>query len=622
MQHAEGGMPGQFRVGMILEGFKANFLCTSAYPCPSALGPQTGDSMAHTAATFTIDATLANVGLGTFDAYASTSFVIDSDAVANPSLMETSGDTDLGIKVSAPVGDVMHLGLFSELWLIQGSGSVGIDGAATSARFGTLATIDLRGTSSHTPVRFSANIVYMVDNTAATLSAAEAAQGDVPVTRIERYSFGVNRVDHFDFYLGAEALALDERVRPFVEAHILAPMNRQGYQCDPLNPSQDSCLKYDSFVQSTLSLGARFFPWKRGISFLTALDVGMSGVKNFVEELQPVPPWTLYLGAGLATDTQDRPPVFTEKIVDRTPPRAIVIGFVHENDKREGIPGAIVSYRDRADIAPLATGAEGIFADEVPLGDFTYDVKADGYKPGSCEANAVAVGELRIDCPLEALPRVGTVTGHVRDSDSSAPVASVPVVLTEPGRRPMQINTDGGGAFKFDGVPPGTATLTIQTDAYLVQVSPAEVKVRQETTVEIPLRPKPKSANVVVTAKEITIKQQIQFALDSAVILPDSFALLTEIADTFIRNPQIRRVEVQGHTDNSGTPEHNKLLSEERAESVRAWLIAHGVPGDRLVAMGYGQDKPKMPNVTEAMRAQNRRVQFIILDQVPAAPKP
>jgi outer membrane protein OmpA-like peptidoglycan-associated protein len=619
MQHAEGSAPGQFTVGVILEGFKAGFLCTTAYPCPSPTGSAKTDSMSHTAATFSVDATLASIGAGTFDAYASTSFVIDSDPVANPSLMETSGDTDLGVKYAAPVGDVMHLGLFSDLWLIQGSGGVGIDGGATSARFGTIATADLRGTPSHTPIRFSANIVYTLDNTSDTLTAAEQSRG-VPVTRIERYAFGVNRVDHFDFYLGAEALALDERIRPFVEAHILAPMNRQGYQCDQVNLSHDSCLKYDSFVQSTLSLGGRFFPWKRGISFLAALDIGMSGTKNFIEELSPVPPWTLYLGAGLNTDTQDRPPVVREKIVDKTPPRAIVIGFVHETGKKDGIPNAIVSYHERSDIAPLATGPEGIFADEVPLGDFTYDVKADGYKPGSCEANAAVPGDVHVDCPLDALPRVGTVTGHVRDSDTSGPVTSAPIVLNEAGRRPLQLNTDASGAFRFEGVTPGTATLTVQADGYLVQVSPAEVKVRQETTVEIPLRAKPKSSSVSITAKEITIKQQIQFGLDSAVILPDSFGLLTEIADSFIRHPEIRRVEVQGHTDNSGTPEHNKLLSEERAESVRAWLIAHGVGGDRIVAQGYGQEQPKVPNVTATMRAQNRRVQFIILDQVPAAP--
>ncbi|MGH7269718.1 MAG: OmpA family protein, partial [Polyangiaceae bacterium] len=182
--------------------------------------------------------------------------------------------------------------------------------------------------------------------------------------------------------------------------------------------------------------------------------------------------------------------------------------------------------------------------------------------------------------------------------------------------------TDASGAFRFEGVVPGTATLSVEADGYLVQVVKADVKVRQESTVEIALRPKPKKSLVAITAKEITIKDQIQFALDSSVILPDSFGLLTEIADTFVRHPEIERVEVQGHTDNSGTPEHNKLLSEQRAESVRAWLIAHGVGSDRLVAMGYGQDHPKVPNLTPAMRAQNRRVQFIILERAKAPTTP
>ena len=52
---------------------------------------------------------------------------------------------------------------------------------------------------------------------------------------------------------------------------------------------------------------------------------------------------------------------------------------------------------------------------------------------------------------------------------------------------------------------------------------------------------------------------------------------------------------------------------------MRLWLSQHGVGGDRLVAKGYGQDKPLVPNVTGANRARNRRVQFIILDQDPAA---
>jgi hypothetical protein len=56
---------------------------------------------------------------------------------------------------------------------------------------------------------------------------------------------------------------------------------------------------------------------------------------------------------------------------------------------------------------------------------------------------------------------------------------------------------------------------------------------------------------------------------------------------------------------------------------VRAWLVQHGVEADRLIARGYGQDRPLVPNVTAGNRAQNRRVQFIILEKdAGAVPQP
>ena len=77
----------------------------------------------------------------------------------------------------------------------------------------------------------------------------------------------------------------------------------------------------------------------------------------------------------------------------------------------------------------------------------------------------------------------------------------------------------------------------------------------------------------------------------------------------------IRKVEVQGHTDGTGTPAHNQKLSEDRASSVVAWLTAHGIASERLTAKGYGDSKPLVPNVTELNKARNRRVQFIITEQ-------
>ena len=82
-------------------------------------------------------------------------------------------------------------------------------------------------------------------------------------------------------------------------------------------------------------------------------------------------------------------------------------------------------------------------------------------------------GEVSIDCPLEALPRVGIVVGHVRDADTSQPSPASRSSLTTPQHKELaaQRPTPSGG-FKFDGVAPGTAQLSVEADGYLVLVVP------------------------------------------------------------------------------------------------------------------------------------------------------
>ena len=120
-----------------------------------------------------------------------------------------------------------------------------------------------------------------------------------------------------------------------------------------------------------------------------------------------------------------------------------------------------------------------------------------------------------------------------------------------------------------------------------------------------------KNMLVVVTAKEIRITQQIQFEFNKSKIKGEvSFKILDEIVKILQDNPKIT-LEVQGHTDNVGSADYNKKLSQARAESVRAYLVAHGIDPSRLIAKGYGMDKPLVQNNTAANRALNRRVQFI-----------
>jgi len=130
-------------------------------------------------------------------------------------------------------------------------------------------------------------------------------------------------------------------------------------------------------------------------------------------------------------------------------------------------------------------------------------------------------------------------------------------------------------------------------------------------------RPPPGPPRVVLTASSIKIGEKIQFATGSAEILPASFGLLDEIAAIFKDNPQIEVVDIEGHTDSTGGAALNRKLSKARAESVRAYLVKKGVAGKRLVAKGFGPDRPIGDNQTDAGREQNRRVEFNIVKQGP-----
>ena len=113
----------------------------------------------------------------------------------------------------------------------------------------------------------------------------------------------------------------------------------------------------------------------------------------------------------------------------------------------------------------------------------------------------------------------------------------------------------------------------------------------------------------------IKLNQQVHFATGSANILPDSFPMLQEIANLLNVNKAIKKISVDGHTDNAGPADMNRKLSQDRANSVRTWLTGHGVDATRMEAHGYGPDKPIDSNATPAGRTNNRRVEFNILQQ-------
>ena len=118
------------------------------------------------------------------------------------------------------------------------------------------------------------------------------------------------------------------------------------------------------------------------------------------------------------------------------------------------------------------------------------------------------------------------------------------------------------------------------------------------------------SPDAVVNAMNLAV---INFATGSAEISADSMEVIRQSADALKRAPAGAKVEVGGHTDNTGNPASNLTLSQSRADAVRAALVSAGVPSDRLETRGYGDTKPRATNATEYGRFQNRRIEYTVV---------
>lgn len=123
----------------------------------------------------------------------------------------------------------------------------------------------------------------------------------------------------------------------------------------------------------------------------------------------------------------------------------------------------------------------------------------------------------------------------------------------------------------------------------------------------------------------LTLPESVLFDFDEATLRSDARTALGKIQTVLAEYPDAP-VEVVGHTDAKGTDAYNQDLSTRRAESVRAWLAGHGVPGSRLRATGRGESEPVAENETAdgsdnpAGRQQNRRVEIVIEGAQGSAP--
>ena len=115
----------------------------------------------------------------------------------------------------------------------------------------------------------------------------------------------------------------------------------------------------------------------------------------------------------------------------------------------------------------------------------------------------------------------------------------------------------------------------------------------------------------IAVGNTITLRN-VFFELNSDSLARESYHELNRLVSTMRRYPKMR-VQIEGHTDNSGTPSYNLELSKRRAISVRTYLSKAGIATARIECVGFGQTRPAADNTTEAGRAANRRTECRII---------
>lgn len=109
----------------------------------------------------------------------------------------------------------------------------------------------------------------------------------------------------------------------------------------------------------------------------------------------------------------------------------------------------------------------------------------------------------------------------------------------------------------------------------------------------------------------VEFSSNVLFAFDKSDLTSDSESTLDKLVTVLNKYPDTN-IELQGHTDNSGSDKYNQSLSERRARSVSKYLKGKGIASKRMTVKGFGETVPKYDNSTEEGRSQNRRVEFLI----------
>lgn len=202
----------------------------------------------------------------------------------------------------------------------------------------------------------------------------------------------------------------------------------------------------------------------------------------------------------------------------------------------------------------------------------------------------------------------GTIKGRVVVADSETPIAGARVYL----RDSTSTLSDSEGVFELKQVPTGFELVGASAVGYADGSKGADVGVGDDNAeVIIPLRPGKavRFDNQALKVGEALTLKNILFDLAKATLKPASTPELDKVVKLMKQSPSLE-IELSGHTSSEGEATSNRSLSYRRVKACKDYLVKKGIDEGRVIAVGYGADRPVAPNDSEANRKLNRRVEM------------
>ncbi len=205
-------------------------------------------------------------------------------------------------------------------------------------------------------------------------------------------------------------------------------------------------------------------------------------------------------------------------------------------------------------------------------------------------------------------PEVKTfITGFVYNAKTEEPIAATINYRLENGNSILIETEAEEGLYEFEVIEGGQYNFEVSAKGFMAtNDSLVAEKYEIDTVIDRNFYMRPLEVGLTVRL------DKIYFDFDKTTLRDDSFSELNKVVKMLEDNPDIK-IEIAGHTDNKGSDTYNRNLSQGRAEAVRDYLLSKWVSDKRVVATGYGEDKPEVSNNTEEGRQTNRRVEFKVL---------